>query len=44
LNLEVIKKAQDANAPPLGYHEEFMSKLDEYSESWREAAKKEKRI
>jgi lysylphosphatidylglycerol synthetase-like protein (DUF2156 family) len=27
-----------------GYHEEFMSKIEEYSESWREAAKKEKRM
>jgi lysylphosphatidylglycerol synthetase-like protein (DUF2156 family) len=38
LNLEALKK--DA---PLGFHDEFMSKLDECSESWREAAQREKR-
>lgn len=26
------------------FHDEFMSKIEEYSESWREAAKKEKRF
>ena len=42
LNLEAIKKAQET-ADGFGYHDEFMAKIDEYSESWREAAIKEKR-
>jgi hypothetical protein len=36
LNLEYIKKPS--------FHEEFMSKIDEYSNSWREAVMKEKRF
>jgi hypothetical protein len=36
LNLSQIKKVD--------FHDEFMSRLDEYSQSWREAALKEKRF
>lgn len=35
LNLENIKKKD--------FHEEFMDKFDEYSESWREMMKKQQR-
>jgi hypothetical protein len=28
----------------VGFHEEFMSKLNEFSESWRKAALQEKRF
>lgn len=37
LNLESLK-----NSKP-DYHDEFMARLDEYSESWREAALREQR-
>ena len=37
LNLESLKN----NKPD--YHDEFMARLDEYSESWREAALREQR-
>ena len=42
LDLDMIKKAQDKNGSN-GFHDEFMSKIDEYSLSWREAALKEQR-
>lgn len=31
------------DSKPIGYHEEFMSKLPEMSESWREQALRDKR-
>lgn len=41
LNLEEIKAHQDSL---VGYHEEFMSKIGEFSESWRNAALNERKI
>ena len=37
-NLEDLKKDQG------DFHDEFMARIDEYSESWREAARREKRF
>jgi hypothetical protein len=42
LNLDVVKKQRDEEINHC-FQTEFMSKLDEYSESWREAALKEQR-
>ena len=41
LNLDVVK--QQKKQEELCFQDEFMAKLDEYSESWREAAIKEQR-
>jgi hypothetical protein len=29
---------------PVGFHEEFMARIDEFSLSWRQAAQKERKI
>ena len=42
LNLEGIKDQQGDKI--IGYHEEFMSKIGEFSESWRNAANNERKI
>ena len=36
-----IKSEDDA---PVGFHEEFMSKMEEFSLSWRQAAMQERKI
>ena len=40
LNINSIKQK---DSKIVGFHEEFMSKIDEFSQSWRQAALKEKR-
>jgi flagellin-specific chaperone FliS len=40
LNLANLKKDKGI----VDYHDEFMAKMDEFSESWREAMRKEKRF
>ena len=36
-------KLKSVNQDLLGFHQEFMSHLDEFSESWREAAQNERK-
>ena len=40
LNLAALKQAKGVQ----DFQDEFMAKIDEYSESWREAAMREKRF
>lgn len=42
LNLAIVNKQKEIDSNPC-FQDEFMAKLDEYSESWREAALKEQR-
>lgn len=35
---------QGIEKEPVGFHEEFMSRLNEFSLSWRQAAQKERKI
>ena len=43
LNLTCVKKEEDERKS-VGFHEEFMSRMDEFSVSWRQAALKERKI
>ena len=42
INNHVDGKEHDSKV--VGFHQEFMSRLDEFSESWRQAALKEKYV
>ena len=41
LDLNSVKQEDEKS---VGFHEEFMSKMDEFSVSWRQAALKERKI
>lgn len=40
LNLSSVKSGEE----PVGFHQEFMARIDEFSLSWRQAAQKERKI
>lgn len=44
LNLGFLKDDPSKNKKELGFHEEFMARMNEFSESWRQAAMKEKKF
>ena len=44
LNLGFLKDDSSKNKKELGFHEEFMARMNEFSESWRQAAMKERKF
>ena len=42
LNMGLVLKPEN-NEEPVGFHQEFMAQLDNFSQSWREAAQREKK-
>lgn len=39
-----LNNIREEDEKSVGFHEEFMSKIDEFSESWRKAAMNERKI